>query len=99
MRKERVSDVTGEQILVGVAADDERALPTPHEDDGWAQRAVVLADHRMPVGAGGRHDEHVARPRVGEVGVADEDVAGLAVLADDVAARSGPRARSAISAS
>ena len=49
--------------------------------------AVVGVGHRVAVGAGGRRDDHVARARVGEVDVAHDDVARLAVLADEVAAR------------
>ena len=67
--------------------------PSRDEDDGGPRHPVVVRGHREAVGAGDRGREHVADDEVGgEAGVGDEDVAGLAVLADDP---SGERPRRA----
>src|SRR5689334_18179334 len=79
--------VSGIQVLVGLAADDEPRLAVGAEHDGRARDAVVVVGHRVHVGAGDGRGEHVTRPRVRERRLADQHVAGLAVLADDGARR------------
>ena len=65
-----------------------RAWPSADEHDRRARHLVVVGGHRVPVGAGGRRREQVAGLHPGwEVRVGDEDVALLAVLADDAAAQ------------
>src|SRR3954469_2626097 len=80
--------VSGIQVLVGLAADDEPRLAAGAEHDRRARDAVVVVGHGVHVGAGHRGREHIARPRVGEHGLANQHVAGLAVLAHDGAGRS-----------
>ena len=93
-------DVPAHEVLVGLAAHDHARLAVAAEDHRRARDAVVVVGHRVAVGAGGGRDDHVARARVGQRRVADDHVAGLAVLAGQwqrsVAAASG---RSAITAS
>src|SRR3954471_17349004 len=86
------SDIAHGHVVVGLAAHHEARVAARDEDDRRARDAVVRVRHRVPVRAGRRRDDHVARARVVEVGVVDEDVAGLAVLADEVAARAAARA-------
>src|SRR3954451_17752297 len=73
--------VSGIQVLVGLAADDEPPVAAGAEHDRGPRNAVVVVGHGVRVGArhGGR--EHVAGPRVRKRGLADQHVAGLAVLA------------------
>src|SRR5689334_830675 len=78
-------NVTGGQILVGLAADDHARIPVQAEDHRRARDRVVVARHRVAIGAGGRHDEHVPGTRMVEQRVGHEDVAGLAVHAHDAA--------------
>ena len=54
-----------------------------------AENAVVVVGHRVHVGAGHGHGQDVADARGGQRGLADQDVAGFAVLADDRAGRAG----------
>src|SRR3954452_10666866 len=79
--------VSGIQVLVGLAADDEPPRTGGAEHDGGARDAVVVVGHGVHVGAGHGGGEHVAGPRVRERGLADQHVAGLAVLAHDRARR------------
>jgi hypothetical protein len=84
----RGSPVTGRpsrQVVVGLAAHDDARLAVLAEDDRRARLAVVVVGHRVAVAAGRRRDRHVAGLRVGQVGGLDDHVAGLAVLADEVA--------------
>src|SRR4051794_18992601 len=74
------SGVTGGEIVVGLAANHDASLAARAEDHGRARDAVVVVGHRVTVGAGDGRDQHVARPRVVEQHVRDEDVARLAVL-------------------
>src|SRR5919199_3256757 len=86
------SDIAGGEVGVRLAAHGEPGVAVADEHDGGARDAVVGVGHRVPVGAGGRGDDHVARARVVELDVADDDVARLAVLADQVAARAAAEA-------
>src|SRR3954447_18197559 len=76
-------NVSGTQVLVGLAAHDAAGVAARAEDHRRPRDAVVVVGHRVPVGARDRRDNDVAGPRVGQVGVLDQHVAGLAVLADD----------------
>src|SRR2546421_2097742 len=71
-------NVSGNQVLEGLPAHDDPRVPTGGEDDRRTRHSVVVAGHGEAVGAGGRRDDHVARPRVVEQDVVDEHVAGLA---------------------
>src|SRR3954447_19205853 len=75
--------VSAMQVLEGLAAHDRAGAAVGAEDDGRPRDAVVVVGHGVHVGAGDGRDEHVAGPRIGEPGLADQHVAGLAVLADD----------------
>ena len=57
----------------------------PGEHHGQPPVAVVVVGHREAVGAGGGHDHQVAHGRSGQVDVAHQDVAALAVPADELA--------------
>src|SRR6478609_5899305 len=71
------------QVLIGLAADDEPRLALAAEHHGRARDAVVVVGHRVHVRAGHGRREDVTDPRFGQRGLTDQDVAGLAVLADD----------------
>src|SRR4051812_8725009 len=81
------SDIAHREVVVGLAAHDEARVAVAHEHDRGARHAVVRVRHREAVGAGRGRDDHVAGPRVVQLRVVDEDVARLAVLADEVGAR------------
>ena len=72
-----------DQVVVGLAADDDPRLAVAAEDHRRPRHAVVVVGHRVAVGAGRRGDQHVADARGGQRRVADQDVAGLAVHAGD----------------
>src|SRR3954454_21522162 len=74
--------VSGMQILEGLAAHDEARAAVFAEHDGRARNPVVVVGHRVHVGAGDRGHEHVPGPRLVQIGLADQHVARLAVLAD-----------------
>src|SRR3954468_14922500 len=74
--------VSGIQVLVGLAADDDPRVATGAEHHRRARDAVVVVGHGVHVGARHRGREHVARARVGQRRLADQHVAGLAVLSD-----------------
>src|SRR5437764_1189641 len=80
-------NVTERQVLERLAPDDLARISVAAEDDRRPRDRVVVVRHRIPVGAGGGHDQDIARPRVVERHVAGEDVARLAVLAGDGADR------------
>src|SRR5258706_15308716 len=80
------ADIAGEQVLVGLAAHHDARAAVAHEHDRRARDAVVGVVHRETVRAGRRRDDDVAGPRVGQLDVISDDVAGLAVLAGQVAA-------------
>src|SRR6188472_598467 len=77
------SGIAARQVLVGLAAHDDAGLALVAEEDRRARHAVVVARHRVAVGAGCRRDEDVADGWRGEHRLADDDVAGLAVHAGD----------------
>src|SRR3954453_14505440 len=79
--------VSAMKVLEGLPAHDQPRAAVFTEHDGRAGHAVVVVGHRVHVGAGDRGDEHVARPRLVQARLADEHVAGLAVLADHGARR------------
>src|SRR3954466_8415107 len=76
-------NVPGIEVLEGLAAHDLAGAAARAEDDRRARDAVVVVGHGVYVGAGHRRHEDVAGARVVERGLADQHVAGLAVLADD----------------
>src|SRR5579859_742822 len=82
--------IAGCQVCVGLAAHDHPGLAARAEHDRWARHAVVVVGHRVSVGAGGRHDDHVARPGVRQDDVLDDHVTRLAVLAGQPAALALP---------
>src|SRR5215213_9511001 len=77
------SEVTKRQIVEGLAPHHEPGVAVAAEHDRRAAQRVVVVRHRVPVGAGGRHDEEVAGARVVERHVADQDVPRLAVHSGD----------------
>src|SRR3954454_5617646 len=79
--------VSGIQVLVGLAADDEPCAALRAEHDGRPRDAVVVVGHGVHVGAGDGRREHVAGSRVGKRGLAYQDVVRLAVRAHDRARR------------
>src|SRR3954451_10672519 len=85
-------NVAGNQVLEGLAADDEARVAAGGEDDGRARDAVVVVGHRVAVRAGRRRDDHVADARVVEQDVVDDHVRGLAVLAGQPASGRAPEA-------
>src|SRR3954447_20334354 len=84
-RPMRNSDVSGMQVLVGLATHRQARLAAAAEHARRGRDAVVVVGHRVPVGTGHRDDEHVAAAGTGQPRVAHQHVAGLAVLADDLA--------------
>src|SRR3954467_4081478 len=81
------SGVTGREVVVGLAAYHDASVAARAEDHRRPRDAVVVVRHRVTVGPGGRRDQDVARARVVQQHVLDEDVARLAVLARDRAQR------------
>ncbi len=51
------------QVLVGLATHDQPRVALAAEDDRRPRHAVVVVGHRVPVGAGGRGHQDVARAR------------------------------------
>src|SRR5919201_3070849 len=78
-------NVTERQVLVGLAAHDHARVPLGAEDHRRARHGVVVARHGVGVGASGGNHQHVARTRVVQQRLLDEDVARLAVHAHDAA--------------
>src|SRR5687767_11070768 len=72
-------DVAREQVRPCLAPDHQPGRTAGREDDRDAAVAVVVVGHREAVGAGRRHGEQVADPRLVEGHVLDQDVAALAV--------------------
>src|SRR4051794_20473337 len=62
--------VSGIQVLVGLAADDDPRIALRAEHDRRARDAVVVVGHGVDVGAGDGRRQHVAGPRLGERGLA-----------------------------
>src|SRR6476659_9210423 len=82
-------NVSGIEVLEGLAAHDLAGATARAEDDRRARNAVVVFGHRVHVGTGHRHHQHVTGTRVGQRRLADQHVAGLAVLAHHGAWRAG----------
>src|SRR3954462_13659618 len=80
-------NVSGIEVLEGLAAHDLASAAARAEDDRRARHAVVVVGHRVHVGARHRRYEDVAGARVVERRLADQHVAGLAVLAHHRARR------------
>lgn len=77
-------EIPSEQVLLGLAADEEAGGARADTDDRWPADEVVVGGQGVVVGAGDRDREQVARVDVGWQGdVLREDVAGFAVPADD----------------
>src|SRR4051812_17790448 len=79
--------VSAKEVLVGLAAHDQSGVAVTAEDHRRPGHAVVVVGHREAVRAGRGRDHHVTHARMGQLGVADDNVAGLAVLADQMAGR------------
>ena len=76
--------VAGEQVGQGLAGDEHALRSVGHRDHGGSGDQVVVAGEAVVVRAGGGHGEQVAAAGVGrQVVRLDDDVARLAVLADD----------------
>src|SRR3954470_13924417 len=78
-RSPTLNVVTSRQVLVGLAAHDRARAAVLAEDHRRPGDRVVVVGHRMPVGAGRRHDEDVAYLRIIKRDVADQDVARFAM--------------------
>src|SRR4051812_46537868 len=79
--------VSAIQVLVGLAADDDPRAAAGAEHDRRARDAVVVVGHGVHVGAGDGGREDIAGTRIRQRRLADQHVAGLAVLAHDGAGR------------
>ena len=95
-RPAQLVGVETHQVGVGLAANHEAGDAVAHEDDGRTRHLVVVGRHRVAVRARHRRREDVAdREIAGQLRVADEQVALLAVLArdrdDERALRGRPR--------
>ena len=71
------------EVVPGLATDHEAGIAVAAEDDRRAGHAVVVARHRVAVGAGRRGDEQIAGTRRCEQRVLDQHVPGLAVHPGD----------------
>ena len=73
-------NIEARQILVGFAPPDQSRSPVIDEDNGGSRSVIVIARHGQAVGprSGNRHDVAGLNPR--QVGVANENVAGLTEL-------------------
>src|SRR5207237_328067 len=77
-------DVEAEEVVLALTSYDEAGIAVAAEHDGGTSDLVVVAAHRVAVCAGDRGGEHVAHHEISRDGcVAHEQVARLAVLADD----------------
>src|SRR5688500_7858424 len=73
-----------QQVGDSLSSQHGESLPVPNSDHRRTQRVVVVGGHGSAVGAGAGHRHQVAGTHVsGQELVLDDDVAGLAVLADD----------------
>lgn len=78
------ADVPAPVVLQGFPPDQEPGSALVDGDDGGAADQVVAGCHGQLVGTGNRNGKQVAGADVaGQVHVGGEDVAGLAVAADD----------------
>src|SRR3954447_2218829 len=76
-------DVAGEQVRPRLAAHHPPCCAVCRKDHRDAAGPVVVVRHREAVGPGRRDGEYVADARRVEADALDEDVAALAVTADD----------------
>src|SRR5829696_8218209 len=76
-------NVTEGEVLVALAAHDGPRIAAVAEDHGRPRDAVVVVGHGVPVGARRGHHQQIAGARFGELHVALQHVARLAVLAGD----------------
>src|SRR5580698_3493512 len=76
------TDVAGEEVVVGLAADGQLGAAGVAEDHRRAQGAVVVAGQGVAVGAGDGDGHQVAGAGVAQGDTADQPVAGFAVAAD-----------------
>src|SRR5690606_29761372 len=75
--------VQPQQVFFGFPSHQDAGVLLADRDHGGPGHVVVVAGHGVAVGAGGGHCYQVAGTQVGrEVEVAHDDVAALAVLAD-----------------
>src|SRR3954453_2242561 len=82
---ESLSEVEADEVVVVLAAHDGAPCAVLYEHDGGGAHLVVVVRHRVAVRAGDRRGEDVAYGDVGrQRSVADQHVAGLAVLTHDV---------------
>src|SRR5450759_3204749 len=72
-----------QQVVVRLPAHHHPGLPVLHEHDCGPNLLVVVARHRLAVGAGRAHADDVADLNGLDADVARDEVAGLAVLARD----------------
>src|SRR6516164_7221663 len=75
-------DIAGGQVLEALTPHHNASVAVAAEDHRRPGQPVVVAGHRIPVGAGRRRHDHIARPGVVEQRFAHDHVARLAVLAD-----------------
>src|ERR1019366_758191 len=87
-----LDDIARSQVLEALAPDHHTRIAVSAEDHRRAWNAVVVARHRMAVGAGGGGHDHIARPGILERGLAHDHIAGLAVLSREHAARGAAEA-------
>src|SRR5439155_25688835 len=75
----------GQAVEVGdvLTAQPESGVAVANTHDGGPAHAVVVAGHRVRVGAGRRERHEVAGPKIRGEHEVSEDVTRLAVLADD----------------
>src|SRR5579864_3899070 len=73
--------VVRQQVVDRLAGDDDAGPPVAHEDDRRARVPVVVAGHRVIVGARAEHREEVAGARPRQVRLPNQHVAGLAAPA------------------
>src|SRR5690348_12001852 len=74
--------VEGQQVILGLPADQHPGGPVADGDDLWPGHVVVLAGHAPAVRPGTGHGEQVTGREVGgQELVLDHDVAALAMLA------------------
>src|SRR5207253_10169908 len=87
------SDSARHQVLIPLTPYDLTGLAAAAEDDRWPRDTVVVVGERIAIGAGRRRDENVAGSGLGQGDVTNEHVAGLTVLAGDMAALGAGRER------
>src|SRR3954452_1832668 len=76
-------DVAGQQVVPGVAANDQAGSAVEGEHDGDPAGPVVLVGHGVAVRPGDRHGEQVTDGRVAKGDAVDQLIPGFTVPADD----------------